>query len=72
MNSIMSVEEEAAFVFDDVFLHMSTGQMNAILDLFFSKFDVVNDWDTNEDQMNKYLVEKQDELEEVRDIYIQD
>ena len=71
MNSIMSVEEEAAFVLDDVFLDLTSGQMNAILDLFFNKFNVVNDWDSNEDQMNEHLVEQQDALEEIRDFYIQ-
>lgn len=72
MNSIMTIEEEAAYVLDDVFLDLSSGQMNAILDLFFNKFGVVNDWDSNEQQMNKYLVNKQDQLEEIRDIYIHD
>ncbi len=72
MNFVMTtIEEDAAFVLDDVFLDLSTGQMNAILDLFFNKFGVDNDWDTNEDKMNKYLVKKQDELEEIRDLYIQ-
>ena len=71
MNSIMSIDEEAAYVLDDVFLDLSTGQMNAILDLFFNKFGVDNDWDTNDVQMNKYLVKKQDELEEIRDVYLQ-
>jgi len=70
MNSIMSLDEEAAYVLDDVFLDLSTGQMNVILDLFFNKFGVDNDWDTNENQMNKYLVKKQDELEEILDLYL--
>ena len=71
MNSIMSIDEEAAYVLDDVFLDLSTGQMNAILDLFFNKFGVDNDWDTNDEKMNKYLVKKQDALEEIRDVYLQ-
>jgi hypothetical protein len=66
----MSLDEEAAYVLDDVFLDLSTGQMNVILDLFFNKFGVDNDWDTNENQMNKYLVKKQDELEEILDLYL--
>jgi hypothetical protein len=66
----ITVEEDAAYVLDDVFLNMNSIQMNAVLSKFFSKFEVLNDWDTNENEMNNYLINKQDDLEDIRDSYL--
>jgi len=72
MNFVMTtIEEESALTLDDVFLDLNVDQMNTILDLFFIKFSVDNDWDSNDTQMNECIVDNQDTLERVRDNFLQ-